>query len=329
MNGPKVSVSLITYNHAPYIAQAIEGVLAQRTNFEVELLIGEDESTDGTRDIVRDYAAKHPDRIRLFLHERKDVLHIRGKPTGRRNFGNNLREARGEYVALLEGDDFWTCPDKLQRQVDLLDGDREAAICFHDADVLDEDGNTKHRDFGGARDRYELEDLLSQAVLMPTCSVLYRNGLFGELPAWWWQLGFGDLSLHVLNAARGHIRYIDEVMAVYRIHRGGVWSGRRQREKTEIALEFYEVVNEFLDFRYDALIRNKISMLHYDLVWSYQCEGDRAKMREHLRQAWRAAIFNPQTPRAYALKATLLAFVPGLHRFARRTTKPATSSSDA
>ena len=97
----KASVSLITYNQAAFIAQAIESVLEQQTTFDFELLIGEDDSSDGTRDIVRQYQARYPGRIRLFLNDRKNVVYVNGKPTGLWNFANNIRNTRGEYVALL------------------------------------------------------------------------------------------------------------------------------------------------------------------------------------------------------------------------------------
>ena len=98
---PKVSVCVQAYNHASYIAQALDSVLMQETDFDFELIIGEDESSDGTREICIRYAEQHPDRIRLFLRSREDVIYINGRATGRYNFVENLRAARGEYIALL------------------------------------------------------------------------------------------------------------------------------------------------------------------------------------------------------------------------------------
>jgi glycosyltransferase involved in cell wall biosynthesis len=104
---PLISVNIVTYNHEPYIAQAIEGALMQKTNFPYEVLIGEDDSSDGTREICKEYAAKHPDKIRLFLNDRKNVIYINGQPTGRWNFINLLKNTKGKYVAFCEGDDYW------------------------------------------------------------------------------------------------------------------------------------------------------------------------------------------------------------------------------
>ena len=128
----RVSVVLLTYDHERYIAQAVDSVLAQETPFDVELLISEDCSTDRTREIVRDYAARHPDRIRLFLSERNintNEVTLRA-----------LRAARGDLVAFLDGDDYWISPHKLARQVEFLDAHPECSMCFHGAIVRSEEG---------------------------------------------------------------------------------------------------------------------------------------------------------------------------------------------
>ena len=118
---PLVSICVQTYQHAPYIAECLEGLLKQKTTFPYEIILGEDESNDGTRDICKAYAKKYPEIIRLFLRRREDVIYINGNATGRYNFIQNLRTARGKYIALCEGDDYWTDPLKLQKQVIFLE----------------------------------------------------------------------------------------------------------------------------------------------------------------------------------------------------------------
>ena len=222
----KVSVCITTYNHRPFIAQALDGVLSQQTDFDFEILLGEDDSSDGTRQIALDYAARYPDRIRLFLHDRKDVLYIDGRPTGRRNFVYNIEQARGEYVALLDGDDYWTDSRKLQKQADFLDRHPETAICFHAAQGKNQVDPA--RDYvlrpPGRQPFYTLRDLVREN-LVPSCSTMFRRGLFGAFPDWFYRTSTGDWPLHILNAMQGNLGYIDEVMAVYRIHLGGVWMG--------------------------------------------------------------------------------------------------------
>ena len=219
---PKVSVCITTYNHEPYIAQALDGVLAQQTNFEFEILIGEDCSSDQTRKIVQEYADRHPGKIRLFLHSGDDKIQIGPVITGRRNFVNNLDEARGEYVALLEGDDYWTDPQKLQLQVDALDANPECSLAFHNAEVLD--------DLSGARELFG--DLSGHQIVsaetvlsgwkVPTASILYRCSMLGPLPDWFYTVLSGDYSLQMLLVDRGPFIYLDRVMSVYRQHAGGI-----------------------------------------------------------------------------------------------------------
>ena len=223
----KATVSLITYNHAPYIVQAIESVLMQQTSFDFELLIGEDDSPDGTRQIVTDYQARYPDRIRLFLNDRKNVVYVNGRPTGQWNFANNIRNSRGEYIALMDGDDYWTSPLKLEKQVGYLENNRDCAWCFHNVRLLDE-ANPERQQLHHTqpmRDKYDLKDVL-RGNFIHTCSVMFRAGLFRDFPPWFFQCPVGDWPLHVLNAQHGRIGYLDEVMAVYRQHAQGVWSGQ-------------------------------------------------------------------------------------------------------
>jgi len=223
----KVTVSLITYNHAPFIAQAIESVLMQQTSFDFELLIGEDDSSDGTRQIVTGYQAKYPARIRLFLNDRKNVICVNGKPTGLWNFANNIRNSHGEYIALLDGDDYWASPLKLQKQVDFLEHNRDCALCFHNVRILDEadPGCQELHHPNPMRAKYDIEDVL-RGNFLHTCSVVFRSRLLKDLPSWFFKCPMGDWPLHVLNAQHGRIGYLDEVMAVYRKHGQGVWSSQ-------------------------------------------------------------------------------------------------------
>src|SRR5690606_24131225 len=116
-----------------------------QTTFPFEIILGEDESNDGTREICKQYAAQYPDKIKLFLRSRKDVIYINGNPTGRFNFIENLKACSGKYIALCEGDDYWTDPLKLQKQVDFLENNSDFALCFHMVEVLKdgEFGNDK------------------------------------------------------------------------------------------------------------------------------------------------------------------------------------------
>ena len=227
----KVSVLVTTYNHENFIAQAIESILMQKTDFDFEILIGEDDSEDQTRTIVKNYKIRHPDRIKIFLNDRKNVIYYNGKPTGKWNFLNLLINARGKYIALCEGDDYWIDPFKLQKQVAFLDGHPECAICFHNVRIALEDGKQKsfNHHLYGQKEIFTLEDLL-RGNFIHTCSVLFRRGLFNDFPQWYYECQMGDWPLHVLNAQHGHIGFINTAMAVYRDHGAGICSSQHELE---------------------------------------------------------------------------------------------------
>ncbi len=227
MTPPKVSVSITAYNHAPFIRQALDGVLAQRTDFPVEILVGEDASTDGTPDIVRDYAARFPDRITSFFHTPESKLRIRGRLTGRNNLAHNLTVAQGEFIALLDGDDCWTDDTKLSRQVAQLEADPTLATSFHQAAIIDESGAPLDRPstIRELKTRYTLEEMIAGKFEAQTCTVLFRRAAIQPLPAWFFEAPVGDFVLHTINGHRGDFGFIDRPMAAYRIHSGGIWSG--------------------------------------------------------------------------------------------------------
>src|SRR5690554_4131282 len=140
MNNPLVSISCITYNHAPYIRQCLEGFLMQQCDFEYEILIHDDASTDGTSDIIREYQEKYPNIIKPIIQtENQWSQGVRGI-MARFNFPR----AKGKYIALCEGDDYWTDPLKLQKQVDFLEENENYSFCFHDAIILNQDTGEQH-----------------------------------------------------------------------------------------------------------------------------------------------------------------------------------------
>jgi glycosyltransferase involved in cell wall biosynthesis len=267
MSKIKATVSITTYNHEKYIAQAIESVLMQETNFDYEILIGEDDSKDKTRTIVKDYKRRFPDKIKIFLNDRKNVIYVNGKVTGRWNFVNNLKQAEGEYIALLDGDDFWTDPNKLQTQIDFMDKHPECAICFHNVTFLNEDG--VHRPWNchpsENKEIFTLEDLLS-GNFMHTCSVIFRKGLFEEFPEWFYRCPMGDWPLHILNAQYGDIGYIDQIMGTYRVHGGGTCSSISRTELLNNTISAAEIIKHCLNQKHKKIIINSITHWHLEIV---------------------------------------------------------------
>lgn len=266
----KLSVCIQAYNHGQYIAQALDSVLMQRTAFEFEIIVGEDDSSDGTREIVCAYQRRFPERIRLFLNSRENVIRINGRPTGRWNFMNNLQHARGEYIALLDGDDYWTSPEKLQRQVALLDQHPEYSSCGHRARMIFEDGRGEERIFSEApAGRIGLARLLEGNPL-PTCSTVFRREVVLPLPEWFVEAPAADYCIHVLCARAGEIMLLDDVMGVYRIHDGGVWSGLPPIERIELSIQTMELFRRVLDKKWQPTIARQISEMYLMAAREYE-----------------------------------------------------------
>jgi len=241
---PVVSVVIITYRHARYIRRCIEGALDQRARFPIEIVIGEDESDDGTREICQEMAAAHPDRIRLVLNRRTDVVHVDGRPRGTNNLVKAIAAARGEFVALCEGDDFFTDPQKVAKQVAYLRANPDCAGCFHEAALVDERGVVTQAEFfkpqvAAVKEKYDRRDCITELLSKyATCSLMFRRAAFGEPPGWYMRRSC-DFFLDLAITAHGKLGFIDENMAAYRRHGGGVWSSQPR------AMQYLEVITRF------------------------------------------------------------------------------------
>ncbi len=303
----KVSVALFTYNHAPYLRQALESVLAQAAGFPFEVIIGEDASTDGTRDIVIEYATRYPTRIKPILHPRNV-----GGPA---NFKAILATCTGEYVALLDGDDYWTCPDKLQRQVDFLDHHRDCAVSFHNVQLLQQEenpGETRLLNPPAQAEMTSIQHLLRENYI-GTASVMYRRELDRLLPDWLFEMNYPDWMLHLLHARFGQIGYLPEPMAVWRIHAGGFWSGRSKVERLQGEVEFYSRAEAILGSEWRSAVRGCLGETYLKLAHAAEKEGKRALARA---SALHAVRLNPSTTRSCAA-IWLRVTAPGVYRIAK------------
>lgn len=262
---PKVSICIITYNQKHFIAQAIESALMQKVNFPYEIIIGDDFSNDGTRDILIEYQKKYPEIIRLILHPLKNP----GLPA-KINFIKTLYLAKGKYIALLEGDDYWTHPDKLQKQIDFLDIHPDYSSCFHWAMLLRAQ-NIEPKKYGPLKIKqyYTVEDLLRDNNFIATCSVVYRNGLFGQFPDWYYEVPVGDFPLNILNARCGKIGFINQPMAVYRLHEGGLYEGKTRIDKLLTSIGCYLLIGKNLKYANNTSFKMAMSDLYYELAIEY------------------------------------------------------------
>lgn len=258
---PLVSIVCVTYNHVDYISKALEGCLAQECDFHFELLVGEDESTDGTREICQRLVKDHPDRIRLFLRSRKDVMYIMGRPTGRANLLHLFAEARGKYIAICEGDDYWTDPLKLQKQVDLLEAHPDVAICFHRAHTL-KDGVQELFPIPDDVDPtdFRFDDLLRRYNFVNTATTMFRRAIL-PMPSWNKRSPFGDLVLYMHAGTHGRMVMLPESMAVWRISGQGAWTSLDKEKQDRNMLRFYRVARTYLSPGQKGLLDRKRRMI--------------------------------------------------------------------
>jgi len=220
-----ISVLIITYNHEKYIAEAIEGALLQQCSYSIEIVIGDDCSKDETTAICKKFAEKYPGKIKLLLNEHN----IGMMP----NFIKTFGACTGKYIAMCEGDDYWTDPLKLQKQVGFLEANPDYAICFHRVkEWFNGELHESKLNTSATEETLSINNLAS-GNFMHTPSVVFRNHLFTDFPGWFSKSFLGDYVLHMLNAQRGLIKYFPETMAVYRYHQGGTWSSIKAAERLE------------------------------------------------------------------------------------------------
>lgn len=273
----KASVLIITYNHEKYIAKALDGVLRQQTDFAFEIVVGEDCSTDATRDILTDYARRYPGRFRLLLH-RQNV-------GGPENFEQTFNACTGEYLALLNGDDYWTSAHKLQSQVDLLDKHRECAVCFHDARIIYEDGSKEPTSYRPSQKSISTVEDLFLDNFIPTSAVMFRRANLDRVPPWLSTLKMGDWPLHILNALHGNVCYLNESMADYIVHRRGVWSTKDWRDHEPAIIELFEALLVHLDPKYAGAICKVLRWRNFTLSERFNNCGDMVSARRHAVKA--------------------------------------------
>lgn len=267
-NNPLVSICVITYQHAKYIEECLDSILMQKTNFSYEIVIGEDESTDGTREICERYAEKYPNKIKLFLRQRKDLIYVRGKPTGRYNFMETITAAKGKYIALCEGDDYWIDEHKLQKQIDFLESNSAYAICCHNALIDDErKGKKKYfRKSGQAKDTYNIHDIFD-GWFIPTCSIVFRNIADFCFPEWYTKIMGADIALICILAQYGKIKFFDEYLSSYRLNYGGISNSFNVNYKLELTvslIEMYRYVDEYYDYKYKEEINVSIENILFN-----------------------------------------------------------------
>lgn len=300
---PLVSVHMITYNHEKFIAQALDGILMQEVDFPYEIVIGEDKSTDRTREIVCDYQRRHPDKIRLHLsRENLYRQHLAG-------YGP-LSAGRGKYIAVCEGDDYWTDPKKLQKQVAWLEQHPESSFCFHPCKVEQEGGGvvsgpaeTPTAETGKAVDFEDSKALLMWCIVH-TVSAMIRAKMLPDFNKGWTSLPVGDWPIFFHLGMQGPFACLPDTMAVYRQHAGGIWSSLALPQQKNTILDVYRGIREMGMAAYPDEFRqadvNQLRDYLDDLFWD-------PKMKQDLHQLLDQGIDRIQSPFFSSRKLSRLA----------------------
>lgn len=232
-----VSICCITYNHVFYIRNAIEGFLMQKTTFPIEILIHDDASTDGTEEIIREYEAKYPELIKP-LYETENQW-IKGR---RGSMIFNFPRASGKYIALCEGDDYWTDPYKLQKQVDILEANNAVSVCVHDYLDYDEaEGKFLGRHNAILAQEGDLLEFQTYRfdiwIYQPLTCMIRSSCLVGidSSPFKYWR----DIHLFYILSRRGKVCYLNECMGVYRHHKQGMHQSMSEDNRRDISLKIW------------------------------------------------------------------------------------------
>ena len=312
LKNPIVSIQMLAYNHEPYIADAIQGVIMQKTDFQFELIIGEDCSTDRTREIVLDYQKKYPDLIRVISSDKNVGI--------RKNSDRTLGACRGKYIAICEGDDYWTDDLKLEKQTSLMLENPGCAICVHPCYLHRSMYNKKSIGFykGAQVKRFGISDILKNAgQSSPTASYMVIRDVFNILPQWFGSAPVGDLFIEMYSLKIGFGLYMPDVMCAYRVFSQNSWSDMMKRKGGHKLINHAAEMNKCIRYMenesafrgFDFNILKSTSLM--DVAVGHLMEKDFDKFKESISESYAIYPDSSQTQKwLYRFKS-----LPGLALF--------------
>ncbi|NIK91372.1 glycosyltransferase [Mangrovimonas sp. CR14] len=253
-----VSICCVTYNHEAYIKEALDGFLSQKVEFNYEVLINDDASTDKTPEILKAYEQKYPDIFKVIYQRENQYSKYKSGMNPRFNYPR----AKGKYFAICDGDDYWTDPLKLQRQVSFLERNPQFAACSHKTQQVS-DGNFEddHR-FGNiynGSDVLTTEDLILNKVRIHSSSLLFRKEFLIE-PEWLYKIKGLDIILRLLLSLKGPVKVLQESMSAYRLHVDGVSNSFNHQNYGKFLnmCTLYTNFNEYTKYKYAEPIKEAI-----------------------------------------------------------------------
>lgn len=245
---PDISIAVIAYNHERFVQDTFRGIALQQFSGTVEVVIGDDRSTDRTREMATEFAAAHPNVKLLFHAKNGGMVH---------NWKTTIDACTGRYIALCEGDDYWTDQQKLQRQFDLMEQHREHSMCWHTVDVVEE-GVQRAYPYAEGKEVADVHDII-RSHFIPTCSLLFRNGLIREWPNWIGNVMSMDIALELMLAMHGTAVRIDSVMGAYRQHPLGISKSAAHVRMGQLRLlDMLKSFNEFSGQIADMAVRKRM-----------------------------------------------------------------------
>ena len=266
---------VLTYNHEKFIRKTLDSILSQQVNFKFEVLVGDDASPDATAEIVKEYYAKYPGIIVPMLHEKN----LGG--FGKNNTLATLAVARGKYIAPMDGDDYWTSDQKLQKMVDFLDQSQDFVACFHNAEIIFDDDSHPNQ-FVNSADQKEIitvEDFIGEEEIwfIATSAILFRNGVITHYPQWFHESKSGDIPRYILLGKSGmKFKYMNEVMSVYRKNRHGGMSftdGYKDADFLENRIGMYRGIDQELNYKFRTILNKNIARYYRMMLDSKQFTG--------------------------------------------------------
>lgn len=292
---PKVSIICLTYNQEKYVRDCLEGFVMQQTNFPYEVLIYDDASTDCTPAIIREYAAKYSEIFKPTLYEKNNY----SQGLGYVGFYHGIKVAKGEYIAYCEGDDYWTDPHKLQKQVDFLEAHPEYEICAHETLIKFENIDNKQILFSQtdvnifldrrSRRVYDFKDTLTGNIFHIS-ALMYRNFNL-QLPKWMHDISAGDMVLFMLLAKEGRIYVMTDAMSVYRNHTDSLTTSTAEYQTAipflRLSIDVLLRMNEYWERKYENLIYPIIARYYVRMEFVYLSKSARnyKKALEMAKQA--------------------------------------------
>lgn len=266
MKYPKITVITITYGHENYIIDTIKSVLSQKYDGEIEFIIANDNSPDDTDQIVNDFFKNNtiPSNfiIDYIKHDvNKGIID---------NSMWTFKQATGKYIAICEGDDYWTDSNKLQKQIDFLETNIDYSLHVHNAVVKYDDSQRKEHFFNSLKESKELyiNDIVFDWII-PTASMVFKREVIDDLPTWFSSIYSGDLTLSLLSINKGRVYFSNEIMSVYRVTFNGSSASSIYKDKMEFVysqhLKLFTYFNEFSNFKYNTTIVKKIVSLRKEI----------------------------------------------------------------